>query len=290
MLRSIFLSTLYLISSSALSINTTSLIRLPPVRCYDPLPDLRPITLFDCWRAVDLIRSEPKSDVPRIWFRPTPDYMMVKKWTSGNCMIALSARTAMGRDMFTPKAIADSAWRVVDACLTLDDNFGGSVSVGPRELFDVMVSTVPTKETGVRSGNITSGVQLPEPDCWGFIPPRIPLSLIDCLAVVDLMELEPGYKRDRIWNSPDPEEADLVVKDWSAGTCVVVLSAKRATITDVFQPSAIVHAALELLYRCVTDGMYVGGSIAVGPRELFVATVRKYPYRTVPGNQSVNTE
>ena len=110
--------------------------------CWNRGAHLAPVPELDCVTTVMQLIRGPDYNIPRTW-TSTEDWVL-KKWTSGDCTVAVVAQQDMVEDQFSLALIAEMAGIVVDNCATATHPYGGRVKIGRRRAFDIAVANRET--------------------------------------------------------------------------------------------------------------------------------------------------
>ena len=136
----------YLLLTSALSLtvplslNATSRPATPDARCRHAHQALAPLEFFQCMEAESKIVADvERDDPPQHWSRSGSELPVLRRWTSGGCEILLVAKgTDTVHDVFRLSRVAHAA--IIIACQCAAMAMGGSLDVGPREAFQVVIA------------------------------------------------------------------------------------------------------------------------------------------------------
>lgn len=151
MLKSVLLLSCYLFTISALTVNSTSSLKLVEPVCLPRAAGRIPLIFRECVAALGLIvrEAQHQSDEPQTWSHSASDPLVVRRWTSQACTVVLLAKEEHipAEDEFSLRSIALSAAAITYQCVLSADHIGGTVDIGPREVFKVAV---------VRNGFVTT--------------------------------------------------------------------------------------------------------------------------------------
>ena len=114
------------------------------ITCFTPHDQIRPITIGDCIRAVNLIRQDIDFDRVEDWSAARSGHQILRHWTWGPCAVALFPDSETAADTFSLQPIALAAMNVMTVCVAKNDHRGGRMKVGPKEEFSVGVRHTQT--------------------------------------------------------------------------------------------------------------------------------------------------
>lgn len=120
----------------------------PMIFCHlNPPPPARPIwghtNVVECALLFTIFLATEPPDLPGWQWSPTyPSVLPLTFGDSGSCRIQISATTSMSSDYFQRVMIVQRAALIVHSCVS---DLGGTVSVGPREAFQVQVFALPSR-------------------------------------------------------------------------------------------------------------------------------------------------
>ena len=109
------------------------------VECFNAATRYDVLTIRDCIRAADLIRTDPLYGFPRRWSVPRSAGQLTKYWTWGECGIALIARSVPAEDVFSLTEVLHHAILILHSCVASYYKRGGRMKVGPERDFLVAV-------------------------------------------------------------------------------------------------------------------------------------------------------
>ena len=115
-------------------------IQRPEALCF---PRWAPRLLPDhmgCNTALSHLISEPNQQESRRWASPESGTLIVRQWQSTRCTFALMAKTASARDRFKLNEVSLAASYTMIRCVLSGPMKGGTLMVGNREVFEVVVA------------------------------------------------------------------------------------------------------------------------------------------------------